>query len=96
LIDAGAHVGLFSLVVSTYAREVISIESYPVNFKLLQINLEINKQCSGNPYKQGVVAEKRTLTLYEGRHSGAHTILKNCGNREFNVSSKFNNFKRYS
>jgi FkbM family methyltransferase len=42
VVDAGAHVGLFSLAASTFAKEVISLEPHPVNFKLLQLNLEIN------------------------------------------------------
>jgi hypothetical protein len=32
-------------------------------------------------------SERKTLTLYEGGHTGAHTILKNAGNKRFNVSS---------
>jgi hypothetical protein len=33
-------------------------------------------------------SENKTLTLYEGGHTGAHTILKNAGDKKFNVSSK--------
>ena len=88
VVDAGAHVGLFSLVASTFAKEVISIEPHPVNFKLLQFNLEINNARNIIPINKALWSESKTLTLYEGGHTGAHTILKNVGDKKFNVSSK--------
>lgn len=42
VIDVGAHVGLYSLVVSGYADRVISVEPNPVNYMLLEINRIIN------------------------------------------------------
>lgn len=37
VIDVGAHVGLYSLVVSNYAHSIVSIEPHPVNYRLLEI-----------------------------------------------------------
>jgi FkbM family methyltransferase len=87
IVDAGAHVGLFSLVASTFAKEVISLEPHPVNFKLLQLNLEINNTRNIIPINKALWSQSKTLTLYEGGHTGAHTILKNTSNKKFNVSS---------
>jgi FkbM family methyltransferase len=87
VVDTGAHIGLFSLVASTFAKEVISIEPHPVNFKLLQLNLEINNARNIIPINKALWSESKTLTLYEGGHTGAHTIIKNLGNKKFNVSS---------
>ncbi len=48
IIDAGAHVGLFSLIASVFAKKVISIEPHPINLSLLRINKLINNV--GNMY----------------------------------------------
>ncbi|TRZ49439.1 MAG: FkbM family methyltransferase [Dehalococcoidia bacterium] len=87
VVDAGANVGLFSLLASTFAKEVISVEPHPVNFKLLQLNLDINDIQNVIPINKALWSENETLTLYAGEHTGAHTILKNAGNKKFNVSS---------
>jgi FkbM family methyltransferase len=42
-IDVGAHVGYYTLLASKIAKEIISIEPNPFNYKLLKINLRINK-----------------------------------------------------
>jgi FkbM family methyltransferase len=42
-IDAGAHVGYYTLLASKIAKEIISIEPNPFNYKLLKFNLRINK-----------------------------------------------------
>jgi FkbM family methyltransferase len=42
-IDAGAHVGYYTLLASKVAKEIISIEPNPFNYKLLKFNLRINK-----------------------------------------------------
>jgi FkbM family methyltransferase len=42
-IDVGAHVGYYTLLASKIAKEIISIEPNPFNYKLLKFNLRINK-----------------------------------------------------
>jgi FkbM family methyltransferase len=39
IIDAGAHVGLYSLIASRRARRVVSLEADPVNFQILKLNV---------------------------------------------------------
>jgi FkbM family methyltransferase len=41
--DVGAHVGYYTLLASKIAKEIISIEPNPFNYKLLKFNLRINK-----------------------------------------------------
>lgn len=43
VVDAGANVGLFSLVASRHANRVIAIEPHPITFRVLQMNLETNR-----------------------------------------------------
>lgn len=87
IVDIGAHVGLFSLVASRFAREVIALEPHPVNFKVLQLNLQINNIQNVIPINKALWLESKTLTLYEGRHTGEHTIIKSTDNKKFSVSS---------
>lgn len=38
VVDAGAHVGLYSLMMSQQAERVVSLEADPVNFRILDLN----------------------------------------------------------
>jgi FkbM family methyltransferase len=88
VVDAGAHVGLFSLVASTFADEVIAIEPHPINFRLLQLNTEINAIQNIVLINRALVGQRnnKSLVLYEGEHSGAHTVLEHL--RYISKSSK--------
>ena len=43
VIDAGAHVGLFSLIAANFANTVIAIEPNKKNYNLLRRNVQHNK-----------------------------------------------------
>lgn len=77
VVDVGAHVGLYSLVASTFAKEVISVEPHPLNFRILEINKIINKADNVIPLNKALWSESATLELHEGTHTGEHSILKN-------------------
>lgn len=66
IVDAGAHVGLYSLVASTFAKEVVSVEPHPLNFKLLQLNLYRNDVQNVIPINKALWSKHETLSLYEG------------------------------
>jgi predicted RNA methylase len=53
-IDVGAHVGYYTLLASKIAKEIISIEPNPFNYKLLKFNLRINK--INNAYALNIAA----------------------------------------
>jgi FkbM family methyltransferase len=42
VVDAGAHVGIFSLMASQWAHQVVSIEASRRNYGLLQLNIDRN------------------------------------------------------
>ncbi|MHB8662504.1 MAG: FkbM family methyltransferase [Acidimicrobiales bacterium] len=42
VIDAGAHVGIFTLMASKHARRVLSIEASPTNIHILRLNVRQN------------------------------------------------------
>jgi len=78
VIDAGAHVGLYSLIAATYAKKVISIEPHPVNYRLLEINKIINNAGNLVPVNVAIVGtrtEANHIYLYESTHSATATIM---------------------
>jgi len=86
VIDAGAHVGLYSLVVSDYARRVISIEPHPVNYRLLEINKIINNVEAMTTLNAAVVGAKSgSVKLCEGSHSGGSSIVMRSSSRRYQV-----------
>lgn len=76
IIDAGAHVGLFSLIASIFAEKVISIEPHPMNFGLLKINKMINDVENIILLKKALWYKKAMLNLYEGDHTGSHSVTQ--------------------
>ena len=86
VVDAGAHVGLFSLVSSTFAREVISIEPDTSNYCLLKKNFERNKIRNALALNKALSGKKnRSLKLYKGADSGCNSIV-GCKNRSFELT----------
>jgi len=88
VIDAGAHVGLYSLIVAIYAKKVISIEPHPVNYRLLEINRVINNAWNVIPINAAIVGTyvlKQNVKLYESTHSGGATIVTRASSKCYNV-----------
>jgi FkbM family methyltransferase len=79
IVDCGAHVGLFSLIASVFAKKVVSIEPHPKNFRLLVLNLLANNISNVSPVKKALYPHKTMVKLFEGSHSGAHSLIKASG-----------------
>ena len=75
IVDAGAHVGLFSLVASTFAGKVIAIEPSRINYHLLMLNLSANNIGNIIPINKALYHQKGKLKLFEGSHTGAHSLI---------------------
>jgi FkbM family methyltransferase len=75
VIDAGAHVGIFSLLASAHARAVVALEAHPANFALLAANLEANRVESVDARQRALWSEQGRLDLVEGPQSGAGSVL---------------------
>lgn len=80
VIDVGAHVGIFTLKAARRARLVIAVEPYPPNFKLLLVNIKMNRL-------ENVIPVNVALGSYNGEaefrvaiRSGHHTISNNRKN----------------
>jgi FkbM family methyltransferase len=75
VIDAGAHVGIFSLLASAHARAVVSLEPHPVNFAQLAANMAANKVESVDARQSALWSQQGKVDLVEGPHSGAGSVL---------------------
>lgn len=75
VIDAGAHVGLFSIIASVFADRVVSIEPHPVNVRFLQQNLRINKVQNVAVLPRCLWSRNGKVRLYEAKGSVGSSIL---------------------
>ncbi len=60
IVDAGAHVGLYSIKHASIAQKVIAIEPIPFNYKLLRININLNKLSNVYPSNVALWRERRS------------------------------------
>ena len=77
VIDIGAHIGLFSLLVSQFcnAAKIFSFEPIRENFDLLVSNLELNHTENIFPFNVGVSKNSDKLNLFLNNDQSAHSIF---------------------
>jgi FkbM family methyltransferase len=75
VIDAGAHVGLFSARASCYAQEVIALEPNPSNFAILQLNVSHNHLENVVTYPTALWSVEEEIDFYEGSHSHSGSVV---------------------
>jgi FkbM family methyltransferase len=75
VVDAGAHVGFFSLAASRFAREVIAIEPHPINYKLLKLNLDRNKTNNVITINKALWYETSKVRFHESFHTGGGSVF---------------------
>jgi FkbM family methyltransferase len=74
VVDAGANSGIFSLISALFAEKVVALEPYPDNYQRLRKNIEKNFMKNIFPLNKALWYKKETLKIYEGTHSGEHSI----------------------
>lgn len=73
VIDAGAHVGLFSLIAAQYARKVIAVEASPINHRIIELNAELNQLDNVTVLHRALWKEEREMSFDASWHStGGH------------------------
>ncbi|MCD6096625.1 MAG: FkbM family methyltransferase [Thermoprotei archaeon] len=88
IIDAGAHVGLFSIMASLFAKEVIAIEPHPINFMLLKANMRRNNIRNVVTLNRALWPIRGQYELFEGNSSDKNTLLPNgCNAYTYKVST---------
>ena len=77
IIDIGAHIGLFSLLVSQFCKtgKIFSFEPIRENFDLLVSNLALNHIENIFPFNVGVSKKSGKLNLFLNNDQSAHSIF---------------------
>jgi FkbM family methyltransferase len=84
IVDAGAHVGLFSLVASVFAEKVYAIEPHPLNYYLLKANLIKNNVNNVIAINKALWHKIEKVKLYQGFNTATHSVFR--GGRTFSVA----------
>ncbi len=75
IIDAGCHVGLFSIKASTHVKRVICIEAHPINYRLFEINLIKNNIKNIIPMNAALWYKNGPVYLHEGKNTDLHSLI---------------------
>ena len=77
VIDIGAHIGLFSLLVSQLCKtgKILSFEPVSENFDLLVSNLKLNRIENILPFNMAVSKNSGRLDLFLNNDQSAHSIF---------------------
>lgn len=90
IVDAGAHTGLFSLLASNFAKEVITIEPHPFIFKILELNKLINNRENIVCLNKALWNKNTKTTLYEAEISSDSTLIpsyKQESNKRYEIDT---------
>ena len=77
IIDIGAHIGLFSLLVSQFCKtgKIFSFEPINDNFNLLVSNLKLNQTENIHPFNLAVSKNTSSVNLFLNSDQSAHSIF---------------------
>ena len=77
VLDVGANIGWYSLIAAKYGANVHAFEPDPLNFKLLNENIDINHYSSKIQAHQLAVSDQESilpLYLYPDKNRGRHSL----------------------
>ena len=64
-VDAGAHIGKYSIMLSPRFKKVIAVEANPINFQMLVENIQLNHAYNVKPIQRALWYEDdKTLELF--------------------------------
>lgn len=75
ILDVGAHVGLYSLLASAFAKEVIAIEPHPINYHLLRINMIRNDVKNVICVRKALWYQKENTFLFDANASSSYSLF---------------------
>lgn len=91
VIDIGAHIGYYTLLFAKFVGpngRVVAFEPLPVNFELLNRNIQLNELTHVQAFSQAVFSgnEEIILTVPDDlRHSGDASVYHGRGTKQFRV-----------
>jgi FkbM family methyltransferase len=74
VIDAGAHVGLWSLLASRTAEHVIALEPNPINHRVLQLNRQLNGAENIECHAAALWTEDGTVAFQSSWHTTGGSV----------------------
>jgi FkbM family methyltransferase len=74
VVDAGAHVGLWSLLASRTADRVVALEPNPVNNRVLQLNRHLNQAANIECHETALWVEDGTVSFKSSWHSTGGSV----------------------
>ena len=74
VIDAGANVGFFSLMASRHAERVVALEPDPINYRVLELNLEINAIGNVTPLRAALWTADGSVDFSRPAHEGGRSV----------------------
>lgn len=77
VIDIGAHQGRYSMLVAKFVGKdgrVLALEPHPGNFKILKMNIELNRLSNIIPIRIAAYSSGTTLKLFESTSSPWHSV----------------------
>ena len=60
VVDAGAHVGFYSIKHASSVYKIIALEPIPYNYRLLRINIALNRLSNVYPLRAALWRERRS------------------------------------
>lgn len=76
IIDCGANVGLFSLYVSPYAKQIYALEPALQHFNTLSHMLAFNKITNVKPIQKALYFKKTTLPFYHNENQTMYSLYQ--------------------
>ncbi len=77
VVDAGANVGMFSLVASRHAKRVIAIEPDPINYRVLDLNLKANEIANVEALNAALWTQDGEISFATGSHATDGSVSSN-------------------
>lgn len=76
VVDAGAHVGIFSVLASQWAERVVALEASPLNVALLRLNVQRNALANVEPRHCALWStSSSSLGFSSAGHSGGGAVV---------------------
>jgi len=78
VVDVGAHIGSFSIMVAKSARKVLAFEPEPTNYQMLKKNVELNHLENVSIFEMAVsgISGHQDIYIYQGGSSADYSLYK--------------------
>ena len=78
-IDAGAHIGKYTVQLAKHVKLVIAVEPHPFNYEYLQLNIRQNLLANVIAVNMALSSFEGKAPLYIGEKAGHHSLKRNQG-----------------